>query len=101
MFLDMLPELCSELEDRMRMNVFRNVIMAFFLIANMNETVIHSHLGFSRRLIFAPLIFVKFFETLKGYRIPVKPYFAKLPVSPTIHQLLLFKRNGELRIISL
>ena len=30
------------------MNVFRDVVMAFFLIADVNEAVIHSHFEFGR-----------------------------------------------------
>lgn len=59
-------ELGGKLEDRMRCNGLWNIFVAFFLVADMDKSVINTHFKFSWRRVSGTLILVKFFETLKG-----------------------------------
>jgi hypothetical protein len=62
----MLAKFRGKQKDGMGKDGFWNVIMAFALIADMDETVIYAHLELVRRLVAVPLVFIKLFKTLKG-----------------------------------
>ena len=62
----MLAKFRGKQKDGMGKDGIWNVIMAFALITDMDETVIYAHLELVRRLVAVPLVLIKLFETLKG-----------------------------------
>jgi hypothetical protein len=60
----MLAKFSGKQEDGMGKDGCWDVIMAFALITDMDETVIYAHLELVRRLVAIALVFIKLFETL-------------------------------------
>ena len=59
-----LPKACGELKNRVFGDVQRDIFVAFFLVAYMNETMVYTHFELRGRLVSAPLVFVELLETL-------------------------------------
>jgi len=61
-------KVCSEFENGMGGDVVWDVFVTFFLVANMDETMINTHFELSGRLVSSPLVFIELFETLECYK---------------------------------
>lgn len=96
-----LSELRRVLEDRMRRDPFRDVLSSFLLVTDVDEPVVYAHLKLCGCLIYPTLVLVELFQALKGCSRMSQEKAPLMTTELTVHELLLFERNGKSRILAL
>lgn len=82
--MDAKAELGGQVEDGVVPDLVRDLFVTFPLIAYVDEAMVHAHFEFCWGLVAAALVLIELLQT-----------------SECVHELLLFKRDGEAGILAL
>ncbi len=102
--MDAKAELGGQVEDGVVSDLVRDLFVTFPLIAYVDEAMVHAHFEFCWGLVAAALVLIELLQTSEccnSYRKRGCPETFKAVWAHTVHELLLFKRDGEAGILAL